>query len=121
LVLGAIYVIFGLLRLSRFNAINLNEYYGLPITIGAIFVILLFLSKINFYLYSILLILTSFLFISSLKIRRPSKNGKSLVLSSTIFVIISIIPYPYIIIVSRVLLIILSPIFLTYLFKSHQS
>ncbi|NYT03247.1 MAG: CDP-diacylglycerol--serine O-phosphatidyltransferase [Candidatus Methanofastidiosa archaeon] len=115
LLLGVIYVIFGLLRLSRFNAIDSSEYYGLPITIGAIFVILLFLSKINFYLYSILLILTSFLFISSLKIQRPSKNGKSLVLSSTIFVIISLIPFPYIIIVSRALLIVLSSIFFIYI------
>lgn len=121
LLLGIIYVVFGLLRLSRFNAIDSSEYYGLPITIGAIFVILLFLSEINFYLYAIFLPLTSFLFISNLKIQRPSKNGKSLVLSSIVFVIISLIPYPYIIIVSRALLVFFSSIFLGYILKSHQS
>ncbi|NPV51255.1 MAG: CDP-diacylglycerol--serine O-phosphatidyltransferase [Candidatus Methanofastidiosum sp.] len=121
LLLGVIYVIFGLLRLSRFNAIDSSEYYGLPITIGAIFVILLFLSEIHFYLFSVLLLFTSFLFISSLKIQRPSKNGKSLVLSSLIFVIISLIPHPYIIIVSRALIIFFSSIFLGYILKSHQS
>ena len=121
LLLGVIYVVFGLLRLSRFNAINSSEYYGLPITIGAIFVILLFFSEIHFYLYAALLVLTSFLLISDLKIQRPSKNGNTLVLSSLVFVIISLVPYPHIIIVSRALLILFSSIFLTYLFKSRQS
>jgi len=121
LFLGAIYVISGLLRLSRFNALNSDEYLGLPITIGAIFVILIFLAEIPFYLYSILLIMTSVLFISNFKIKRPSKNGKSLVMFSTIFVLISIIPYPPIKIVSRLLLIVLPSIFLVYLFKAHRS
>ena len=120
LLLGAIYVVSGLLRLSRFNALNTEEYFGLPITIGAIFVILIFLAEIPFYVYSILLIMTSVLFISNLKIKRPSKNGRSLVIFSTIFVLISIIPYPPIKIVSRLLLIILPFIFLLYLFKDPR-
>ncbi|KYC45771.1 MAG: Archaetidylserine synthase [Candidatus Methanofastidiosum methylothiophilum] len=120
LVVGAIYLIFGLLRLSRFNAINSEEYYGLPITIGAIFVILIFFAEMEFYIYLILVLLTSILFISNFKIKRPSKNGKTLVLFSTIFVIVSLIPYPEIIIVSRLLIIILSSLFLIYLFKVHR-
>jgi len=121
LLLGAIYLISGLLRLSRFNALNSEEYFGLPITIGAIFVILIFLAEIPFLIYSILLIMTSVLFISNFKIIRPSKNGKSLVISSTFFVFISLIPYPPIKIVSRLLLILLPSIFLIYLFKAHRS
>ena len=117
LFLGAIYVIFGLLRLSRFNALDSEEYFGLPITLGAIFVILLFLSKIPFYLFSILLILTSVLFISNFSIARPSKNGKSLVAFSLIFVLVSLIPTPEIIIVSRALLILLPCIFTAYVIK----
>jgi len=117
LLLGAIYVISGLLRLSRFNAINSEEYFGLPITIGAIFITLLFIVEIPFYLYSISVILTSVLFISNFKVKRPSKNGKSLVMFSTIFFVISLIPHPYIKIVSGVLIIILPSIFLLYLLK----
>lgn len=121
LFLGALYVISGLLRLSRFNALNSDEYFGLPITLGAIFLILLFLAEIPFYLYSALLVMASILFISNFKIKRPSKNGKSLLVFSTIFVIISLIPYPAIRIVSRILLLILPSIFLIYLFKAHRS
>jgi phosphatidylserine synthase len=121
LLIGAIYVISGLLRLSRFNALNSQEYFGLPITLGAIFATLLFLAEIPFYFYSILLIVTSALFISNFKITRPSNNGKSLVIFSTIFVFISLIPYPPIKIVSRFLLILLPSVFLLYLFKAHRS
>lgn len=121
LFLGALYVISGLLRLSRFNALNSDEYFGLPITLGAIFLILLFLAEIPFYLYSALLVMASILFISNFKIKRPSKNGKSLLVFSTFFVIISLIPYPAIRIVSRILLLILPSIFLIYLFKAHRS
>ncbi|MEN6379659.1 MAG: CDP-diacylglycerol--serine O-phosphatidyltransferase [Methanofastidiosum sp.] len=119
--IGAIYVISGLLRLSRFNALNSQEYFGLPITIGAIFATLLFLAEIPFYLYSMLLILASILYISNFKIIRPSNNGKSLVISSLVFVFVSLIPYPPIRIVSRLLLILLPTIFLLYLFKAHRS
>jgi len=119
--IGAIYVISGLLRLSRFNALNSQEYFGLPITLGAIFVTLLFLAEIPFYLYSTLLIVTSALFISNFKIIRPSNSEKFLVIFSTLFVFISLIPYPPILIVSRVLLILLPCIFLLYLFRAHQS
>jgi len=121
ILIGAIYVISGLLRLSRFNALNSQEYFGLPITMGAIFVTLLFLAGIPFYLFAILLLATSILFISNFKIIRPSNNGKSLVIFSTIFVFISLIPYPPIRIVSRLLLILLPSIFLLYLFRAHRS
>ena len=121
LLLGAIYVISGLLRLSRFNAIDSEEYFGLPITIGAIFITLLFILEIPFYLYSILVILTSVLFISNFKVKRPSKNGKFLVMFSAIFFFISLIPYPYLKIVSSVLIIILPFIFLLYLIKARHS
>lgn len=121
ILIGAIYVISGLLRLSRFNALNSQEYFGLPITLGAIFVTLLFLAGISFYLFAMLLLATSILFISNFKIIRPSNNGKSLVIFSTIFVFISLIPYPPIRIVSRLLLILLPSIFLIYLFRAHQS
>ena len=73
LALGIIYVISGLLRLSRFSITESEDYYGLPITLGAIFIVLLFLGNIPFYIYSALIALTSFLFISNFKMRRPSK------------------------------------------------
>jgi CDP-diacylglycerol--serine O-phosphatidyltransferase len=121
LLIGFAYVIFGLLRLSRFNALNSNEYVGLPITLGAIFVVLLFLAKITDYINSIIMILTSILFISNFKLKRPSKNGNYLIVFSSLFIIISLVPYPMIVLVSRLLLIILPAMFLIYLFRYSQS
>lgn len=121
LLIGFAYVIFGLLRLSRFNALNSNEYVGLPITLGAIFVVLLFLAKIPDYINSIIMILTSILFISNFKLKRPSKNGNYLIVFSSLFIIISLVPYPMIVLVSRLLLIILPAMFLIYLFRYSQS
>ena len=119
--IGFLYVIFGLLRLSRFNTLNSDEYVGLPITLGAIFVILLFLSDIPPTLNAIFVVITSILFISSFKLRRPSRRGKSLAIFSSIFILISLIPYPMIEILSRILLIVLPAIFLLYLFRYPQS
>lgn len=121
LALGIIYVVSGLLRLSRFSITESEDYYGLPITLGAIFIVLLFLGNIPFYIYSALIALTSFLFISNFKMRRPSKNAKLFVAFSTVFVLISLVPYPSIIILSRVLLVLLPLILSTYLIRFNQS
>ncbi len=117
---GVIYVICGLLRLSRFNTMRSEDYFGLPITIGAIFIALNFLAKIPSFLYSVLMIITSILFILDFRLKRPSKNGKSIVIFSILFLFISLVPYSYFIIVARILLIALSSIFLIYLSKDHQ-
>ncbi|NMC75805.1 MAG: CDP-diacylglycerol--serine O-phosphatidyltransferase [Candidatus Methanofastidiosa archaeon] len=119
--IGFLYVIFGLLRLSRFNTLNSDEYVGLPITLGAIFVILLFLSGIPPTLNAIFVFITSILFISSFRLRRPSRRGKSLAMFSSIFILISLIPYPMIEILSRLLLFVLPTIFILYLFRYPQS
>lgn len=119
--LGFIYVLCGLLRLSRFNALDREGYIGLPITIGAIFIVLIFLANIPYFLNAVMLIITSILFISTLKLKRPTKKGNTLVISSTLFILVSLIPYPHIEIVSRILLVILPLIFLFYLIRCPQS
>jgi hypothetical protein len=53
--------------------------------------------------------------------RRPSKNAKLFVAFSTVFVLISLVPYPSIIILSRVLLVLLPLILFTYLIRFNQS
>ena len=121
LILGTIYVVSGLLRLSRFNTTDSEDYYGLPITLGAIFIILLFLGDIPFYLYSALIVLTSFLFISNFKMKRPSNNAKLFVAFSSVFVLISLVHYQQIVVLSRILLIILPLILFIYLLKFNQS
>ncbi len=118
---GVIYVICGLLRLSRFNAMRSEDYFGLPITIGAIFIVLNFLAKIPSFPYSVLMIITSILFILDFRLKRPSKNGKSIVIFSILFLFISLLPYHNFIVVARILLIALSSIFLIYLSKGYRS
>jgi len=114
------YVLCGLLRLSRFSILDTEEYIGLPITLGAIFVILIYLSNIPKYLGGIFVILASLLFISSFRLKRPTKKGNSLVIASTLFVFVSLVPETMIGLVSILLLIVLPIIFIFYLFRYPQ-
>jgi len=121
ILIGFTYVLCGLLRLSRFSILDTDEYIGLPITLGAIFVILIHLSNIPKYLGGIFVILTSLLFISSFRLKRPTKKGNSLVIASILFVFVSLVPETMIGLVSFLLLIVLPIIFIFYLFRYPQS
>jgi len=121
ILIGFTYVLCGLLRLSRFSILDTEEYIGLPITLGAIFVILIHLSNIPKYLGGILVILTSLLFISSFRLKRPTKKGNSLVMASILFVFVSLVPETMIGQLSILLLIVLPIIFIFYLFRYPQS
>jgi len=120
ILIGFTYVLCGLLRLSRFSILDTEEYIGLPITLGAIFVILIYLSNIPKYLGGIFVILASLLFISSFRLKRPTKKGNSLVIASTLFVFVSLVPETMIGLVSILLLIVLPIIFIFYLFRYPQ-
>jgi len=121
ILIGFTYVLCGLLRLSRFSILDTDEYIGLPITLGAIFVILIHLSNIPKYLGGIFVILTSLLFISSFRLKRPTKKGNSLVMASILFVFVSLVPETMIGQLSILLLIVLPIIFIFYLFRYPQS
>ena len=67
----AIFLFCGILRLARYNIMNLkNEYEGMPITLNGILIPSLFLFKVPVGFYPYIYIVLGILMISSLKFRR---------------------------------------------------
>lgn len=68
--LSILFVCSGAYRLARFNITKKKLFEGMPITLNGIIFPTLFFINSNYYVYIIVLIITSFLMISKIKVKR---------------------------------------------------
>jgi archaetidylserine synthase len=98
-IISLLMAITGILRLTRFNIISnmdFKGFIGLPIPTTAIIMSTLVLSGIfNIYLASILMIVSSILMIST--VHYPKINNLKVICFTFLLIIMTIIPYPFMI------------------------
>lgn len=71
LIFGLLYVISGTYRLARFNVLNQNSFYGLPIPFGAIlFPLLILFGFNNEIIFYFLMLIITILMSSKIRIRK---------------------------------------------------
>ncbi len=60
----------GVLRLARFNTLNIKEYIGMPITFNGIIIPLVYFLRTPVTIYPIIYLISSLLMISNIKIKK---------------------------------------------------
>ena len=70
LIISILFVCAGAFRLARFNVTNKKIFEGMPITLNGIIFPILFFINSSYYIFIFALIISSFLMISKIKVKR---------------------------------------------------
>ena len=69
-IISILFVCSGAFRLAKFNVLKKKVFEGMPITLNGVIFPLLFFIKANYYIYLSVLIITSILMVSKIKVKR---------------------------------------------------